>query len=691
MSSIWAEDRQLQEKWQALRETNSFFEDLSNHPKDDYSINTVTYRESQHDLSLDIMRAIRDNKILLLQAGVGIGKTFGYLIPIFYSFKNVRKFNKVIISTSTIALQKQLIGDIERVSHMLGINVTYGIAKGVNNYACVKRIDELIGMYGISDEVKEILNGLKREIRRTKSSDIEDLKKLSEKVWEQVKLKNRGLCSNCSYSKNGSCPYYLHNQEIESSNIIVTNHANMVYHLTRNTSLVEGVNFAVYDEAHKLAENIRGISEKELDLKSIKELIRTISTLISHRYSKNDIIGLNSGMRDNSKLFLDLKQLFYYVMENARENFKSAEKKLGNQGAYKVTDGGRIGFRVTDSVKNHLNVVIKELKKLREEIKQYESRFGANISKNLLDELDRIYNVLYDLSLGDNSKNIYWASYYSNNRISIKYTPKEIKEDIGKIFGAAIPNVLLSGTMDAINNYGIPYNELYLDSLTGKTIERGRTFDSPYNYKENSLFYYTTSLPKPSKDDKYITDLAAKISELIRSTNGKALILFTSKKTMKSVYDSLKKENFPFEILIQTDSNSSDIKNQFASNVNSCLLATGAFWEGIDIKGESLSNVIITQLPFETYDAVNQYLSRNYVDKNSTIHIPKMVMKLTQGIGRLIRSDKDTGIVCCLDSRIEGYLPQIKASIPFPITNDVKELYKFIDEKILNNGGNLTK
>lgn len=686
MSSIWKEDIELDQKKLALKEVNSFFEELDNQP-----IVDISYRESQHDLSLDIMRAIRDNKILLLQAGVGIGKTFGYLIPIFYSIKNVREFNKVVISTSTIALQKQLIGDIDKVSKMLGMEIKYGIAKGVNNYACVKRIDEALLGYNISEETKEILNGLRRDIRRKKSSDIEDLKALSEEVWEQVKLRNRGHCSNCSYSKNGSCPYYLQSKELESSNIIVTNHANMIYNLKHNTELVSDIDLAVYDEAHKLAENIRGISEKELNLNNIKELIRIISTLINHRYSKNSIISLNNGIRDNSNLFTHLDKLFSRIMASASKNFFETEKSLGNKGAYKVTDGGRIGFWVTDSVREHLSIVLNELKKLIKEIKNYESKFGANLNKYLVDELNRIYNILFDLSLGNNSKNIYWATYHSNNKISIKYTPKEIAEDINKIFGSNIPNILLSGTMDANNNYGIPYNELHLDSLTGKTIEKGRILESPYNYQENSLFYYTASLPKPSKDNNYIFELALKISELIRSTNGKSLILFTSKKTMNDVYKLLKEEDFPFDLLIQTDSNSTDIKNEFASNVNSCLFATGVFWEGIDIKGESLSNVIITQLPFETYDAVNQYLSKNYVDKNSTIHIPKMVMKLTQGIGRLIRSDKDTGIVCCLDSRIEGYLRQISTSIPFPITNDDKQLYSFIDEKILHKSDDLIR
>ena len=194
----------------------------------------------------------------------------------------------------------------------------------------------------------------------------------------------------------------------------------------------------------------------------------------------------------------------------------------------------------------------------------------------------------------------------------------------------------------------------------------------------NSLFYYDPSLTKPRHYSDYVKDLALKISELIRITEGKALILFTSKRCMNDVYNLIKNEEFPFEIMIQTDKNTELLKKQFASDTNSCLLATGAFWEGIDIKGKSLSNLIVTHLPFDIVDAVSKYKASKYTswdDRFSEVYVPSMLVKLEQAIGRLIRDYEDTGIVCCLDSRIDNYLKEIKTVSSIKnFTTDINEV-----------------
>lgn len=683
MQYTFASDRYADELEKTESEVNTFFEKLQQKPT-----GIMTYRDNQANLSKEIMRAIKDNKILLMEAGVGIGKTFSYLIPIFYTYDNVTSFDKVIISTSSIALQEQLLKDIDLVSKMLGIEIKYGIAKGINNYACLKKIEDLRYEYKIEPETKEMLTRLSAEIRKIKSSDKEDLIQFSEEIWEKVQLRNRGACSNCTYSRR--CPYYLQQESLKISNIIVTNHAYMVYNATNDGEIVQGADLVVYDEAHKLSEIVRGINEGELRIDEIKDLIREINTLLNFRYS-SDKITLNN--RDGSKnnnyvIFEALETLFSKVMSSASKNFIESQKKIGDNGAYLVTDGGRIGFWFTKTVRENIEIIVKELEKLFVEIMAYKNKYKTKIDDKIINKLKNIYMIFKDMQKYDESTNIYWANYYAKNRISIRFAPKNIEKISEQIFFEDnIPQIMLSGTLDAPNDYKIFDDELSLTSLSllhDKEIESSSRYESPYNYQENALFYYDETLPSPNKSPEYKQDLASKISELIRATNGKALILFTSKKTMNDVYDIIKKEEFPFELLLQTDDNTAEIKERFTKDTDSCLFATGAFWEGIDIKGPSLSNVIITQLPFETYDAVNQYLSKNNMNKNGAIHIPKMVMKLTQGVGRLIRSSTDTGIVCCLDSRTKTYLDSIKKSIPIPIvTNDMKDVYTFIDNKIL--------
>ena len=148
------------------------------------------------------------------------------------------------------------------------------------------------------------------------------------------------------------------------------------------------------------------------------------------------------------------------------------------------------------------------------------------------------------------------------------------------------------------------------------------------------------------------------------------------------MYINLRKENLPYELLLQKDGASQNsTKEEFKDNINSVLLSTGSFWEGIDIKGKSLSNVIIVRLPFPIPDPIIEYKC-SVVDDNEKVLIPEMKIKLKQGIGRLIRGKDDTGIISILDSRIERHLNKVLECIPTSnITYDIEDVKKFVTEK----------
>ena len=234
-----------------------------------------------------------------------------------------------------------------------------------------------------------------------------------------------------------------------------------------------------------------------------------------------------------------------------------------------------------------------------------------------------------------------------------------------------------------------------VDSLMLKEIERTKDVRftevfSPYEYDNQVSFYYDPNMPVPNESEEYIERLAIKIDEVIRVTEGKALILFTSKKTKYRVYKYIIEHfNYPFNLLLHDDSNTNEVKEKFAKDVNYCLFANGTFWEGIDIKGPALSNLIITHLPFDQVDAVNEYQASKYEtdkEKMQEVYLPKMLLKFKQGFGRLIRSSEDRGIFVCLDPRISRYIPEIvettqiskhniRTNIMYP-----KMFYKFVIE-----------
>ena len=195
-------------------------------------------------------------------------------------------------------------------------------------------------------------------------------------------------------------------------------------------------------------------------------------------------------------------------------------------------------------------------------------------------------------------------------------------------------------------------------------------------------------------------ELVIKITELLKITNGRTLVLFTSKSDMNYVYEHLNESNFDFVILLQgQDKSNHQLYNEFEENHTSCLFSTAA-WEGLDVKGISLSNVIIARLPFATDNAIMQYKQNEDSKRNnkknednndnedkSSIFLNDMLQKLAQGFGRLIRSHKDWGMVCCLDSRFVKYKEYIQRTLPFVnYTDNIDDVCDFSLKHIINRG-----
>jgi len=210
---------------------------------------------------------------------------------------------------------------------------------------------------------------------------------------------------------------------------------------------------------------------------------------------------------------------------------------------------------------------------------------------------------------------------------------------------------------------------------------------SPYPYDEHAMIYYCDDLPHPTREhDAFIEKGVERLLEILSISNGKALVLFTAKTDMEEVYSILSEKNLPYKILMQQPGSSQDkVLNEFKEDTNSVLLGTGAYWEGISIEGKSLSNVIIFRLPFPVPDPIIEYKCSVAKDALMDVRVPEMIIKLKQGIGRLIRNFTDTGIVCIIDRRLRDEPPERYHDITWdslPIknrTSSLGELRKFYE------------
>lgn len=182
---------------------------------------------------------------------------------------------------------------------------------------------------------------------------------------------------------------------------------------------------------------------------------------------------------------------------------------------------------------------------------------------------------------------------------------------------------------------------------------------SPFPYDEHAMLYYCDDLPHPTQErSAFIQAGVERLVEILDISHGKALVLFTAKTDLEEVYEALQSRDLPYQVLKQQPGPSQDqVLKEFRDDVDSVLLGTGAYWEGIDIKGKSLSNLVIFRLPFPVPDPIIEDKVSMVKDGLMEVRVPEMIIKLKQGIGRLIRSASDTGIVSIIDPRLRDDPP----------------------------------
>ena len=270
--------------------------------------------------------------------------------------------------------------------------------------------------------------------------------------------------------------------------------------------------------------------------------------------------------------------------------------------------------------------------------------------------------------------------------------PKNTREITNRLyFSGSARTILTSATLTNATEGSLEEQYAYFISNTGfPTDEHGCLSEpkpSPYPYDEHSMIYYCDDLPHPTKEhEAFIEQGVQRLLEVLDISGGKALVLFTAKTDMEEVYSILSQKELPYKVLMQQPGSSQDqVLNEFKEDTNSVLLGTGAYWEGISIEGKSLSNVVIFRLPFPVPDPIIEYKASIAKDPLMDVRVPEMVIKLKQGIGRLIRNFTDTGIVCIIDRRLrdapaERYHDIAWASLPIKNrTKDLGELRRFYE------------
>lgn len=661
---IWKNDKAKRIAiWEdVMKETLVFFKQMTELGYED--------RIGQQDMSYDIIESIRDNQDIIVEASVGIGKSYAYLIPLMYYYKITKK--PFIVSTSTITLQEQIQKDIVKLSEMLEIPIDITIAKGKNNYLCKERL------FHIRDKaIKERFNNLKENEGLNDRANLQDM---PEEIWNKINI------NECKFQKCSSyytCNFIKKREKMkESKGAIICNHDLLLENQKRKINeqklLLSATEIIVLDEAHNLEIKARNSYKKVLTFSNVSSIINKSYRLLSK-------VGYPIYSSEISELNEKIKEFFGMVKQQAEKQINILIKKniILNKEDMETCD-----IEFTESIVNTSKKIYEKLEKYSSSVQLYDRR---NNEDSVADSLLEIIQFYKELSNGKDSSVVFWIEKSKKNYLMAS-CPKNINEKLRNILfnDKETVKILTSATL----NTSIDKNEYYDYFMKTIGLSKSQKLfisepkESPFDIENNTLLYYSNDIAHPQKEhNKYIEDITNRIVDLISITEGKTLILFTAKADMKIVYDKLKNKKLPYKLIIQNEGSSQiKTKEDFKEDINSVLLSTGTFWEGIDIQGNSLSSVIIVRLPFPILDPVIKYKSSLVKDPMS-VYLPEMIIKLKQGVGRLIRCNTDKGIIAILDSRIgdsskSSYKEQVFDCIKsVNKTTDLECVKKFVKEK----------
>lgn len=654
------------------------------------------FRDGQLEMADEVHRAFDDGVHLLVEAGTGVGKSLAYLVPsVIYSHKNQ---GKVIISTNTKNLQEQLFTkDLPLLSKCLSIPFKAVLLKGRGNYICEKKWQDVLHTWERTSTGWEIADLMKLVVWKkfTKTGDIVENNSFNTgrmgSTWKKV-VSDHHFCQGrrCRY---GSSCYLMKKRELAASaNLVVINHHLLLADAqTENKSLGEYMHLVI-DEAHNLpnvAHSELGFSlswpdinyffiflfniRKDVQTGALPAIKSDVQRSLIKQVSKDNIVQICEHL---IKLIEECRESFPQYFWEMGETVQSCTK-FGKLSYYQnVEEYSRMKVKPdlsfmnqTDDLRMTLQRMFELSEMLEDNLKGVESEKIGNYETHLeaagrvKDRLKEIDDQLAAFSQPDYDANAYWFSRMSVNSSDfpagvLNVVPLEIKEQMQEYFYNTKQSIIFTSATLAIRNKFKYYERGMGIDVGDESKIRVKIVSSPYNYAEQSVILNTSYLPKYS--DPFFFPQAVKfITEASKMVPGGTLVLFTSYNDMDAVYKKLA-EVLPQDTKLLTQSRSgsrTSLLNQFRNDGKAILLGTSSFWEGVDVPGQALSQIIIYKLPFPSpgdpvVEAINKKLEREKKNSFNYYTLPEALLKYRQGYGRLIRSTTDTGVIIVLDNRI---------------------------------------
>jgi len=587
-------------------------------------------RKEQLEMAKVIGSAYLKNRVALIEAGTGIGKSLAYLAPaVFWA---MQEKERTVISTHTIALQEQLIEkELPFLLNLLQADVKVSLVKGMGNYVCLRKFHE-------SDE-KE--TKMERFIETTEEGSRSAISfPLSPGAWEKVSAEpSRCTGSKCPYYK--PCFFFKARRRLEDSKVLVVNHHLLMADLMAegDRAILPSFDRLVIDEAHNFEDVALQALSKQVDRQSVLKVL-------SHKFDVP--ADLSSTLR--IKIELDIAAEMHRLFTHAEEAFRMLLQAIPfNVVSLRVRDP------LSPDIEEAFTLLYKDLHKLSvsliaaaKDAPEALSLDCLAVAGELAEDADNL--ALFFTHEGEETR-LRWIEISATN-LFLREADLDIAAQLkAKIFDRFSTTTLCSATMAAGRDFSFARKRLGVDISNRTAVEA--IYDSPFDYENRAFLGIPSDMPFPHEPG-FVQAASSKVEMILRKTGGGAFVLFTSYDMLNQCYHLLKEK---FTILRQGDSARTLLLDKFKERNDSVLFGTDSFWEGVDVPGDALRCVIIVKLPFKVPDdpivaARGDLLKKEGKDPFMDYLLPDAAIKFKQGFGRLMRRKTDSGCIICLDKRL---------------------------------------